>query len=84
MTNIEAAIGAINAPEPGEPFTYTEIAKRFGVNRSTLSQRHRGHRASRAEGYQKLKLLHLHQEQALIAYINRLTDRGLPPTQSMI
>ena len=80
MSNMEAALAAINNLEPGEPFTYTEIAKRFGVNRSTLSQRHRGRRASRAEGYQKLQLLHLHQEQALIAYINRLTERGLPPT----
>ena len=84
MSNIDAAIAAINALRPGEPFTYTNIAKRFGVPRSTLSQRHRGCYTSRAEGYQKQQLLHPQQEQALIAYINRLTDRGLPPTQPMI
>ncbi|KAF1834519.1 hypothetical protein BDW02DRAFT_497957 [Decorospora gaudefroyi] len=34
------AIAAIKAREPGESFSYREVAKRFGVNRSTLSRRH--------------------------------------------
>ncbi|EUC40877.1 hypothetical protein COCMIDRAFT_77455, partial [Bipolaris oryzae ATCC 44560] len=84
MSNIEAALAAIDALGPGESFTYTEIAKRYGVVRSTLTRRHQGRCASPTTGCQKRQLLHPQQEQALIAYINRLTDRGLPPTQSMI
>ena len=80
MSNIEAALAAIDALGPKETFTYTEIAKRYGVTRTTLAQRHQGRCTSPSTGYQKQQLLHPQQEKALIAYINRLTDRGLPPT----
>ena len=80
MANIKAALAAIHALGPNNPFLYTDIAKKYSVVRSTLTQRHQGLHASRAIGGQKRQLLHPQQEQALIAYINRLTDRGLPPT----
>jgi hypothetical protein len=84
MDNLEAALAAIDALGPDESFTYTEIAKKYGVVRSTLTRRHQGQNASRAIGGQKRQLLYPQQEQELIAYINQLTDRGLPPTQPMI
>ncbi|KAF1951392.1 hypothetical protein CC80DRAFT_387103, partial [Byssothecium circinans] len=48
MDPIQAAIDEIESREPGEDFSYTEIATRYGVNRSTLSRRHRGVTATRA------------------------------------
>ena len=51
MSNVEAALAAIDALEPGEYFTYTDIAKKFGVVRTTLARRHQGRCASRDTGY---------------------------------
>ncbi|KAF2257610.1 hypothetical protein CC78DRAFT_482922 [Lojkania enalia] len=48
MDPIQAAIDQIESREPGESFSYTEIAARYGVNRSTLSRRYRGVTVSRA------------------------------------
>ncbi|KAF2685488.1 hypothetical protein K458DRAFT_449256, partial [Lentithecium fluviatile CBS 122367] len=42
MDPINAAIAAIDALRLGEHFTYTEIAERYGVVRSTLTRRHQG------------------------------------------
>ena len=47
MGAIEDAIEAIESREPGEDFTYRNIAKIFGVNRTTLARRHKGFQASR-------------------------------------
>ena len=46
MGAIEDAIDAIESREPGEDFTYRNIAKIFGVNRTTLARRHQGSQAS--------------------------------------
>jgi hypothetical protein len=35
-------LAAIKALEPGEEICYTKIAQKYGVDRSTLSRRHRG------------------------------------------
>lgn len=40
MDPIEAAIEAIESLDLGEPFSYTKIAAKFGVVRSTLTRRH--------------------------------------------
>ncbi|XP_014550175.1 hypothetical protein COCVIDRAFT_43207 [Bipolaris victoriae FI3] len=80
----QAALAAIDALAPREPFTYTKITNQYSVIRSILTRRHQGQCASRAVGGQKRQLLHPHQEQALIAYINQLIERGLPPSQSII
>ena len=41
MGSIEAALAAIELLGPRESINYTAIAKKYGVERSTLSQRHR-------------------------------------------
>ena len=81
MDPIEAAITAIDSREPGESFVYQDIATECGVNRSTLSRRHRRVTQSRAEGYEKQRNLNQLQELELIQYIIRLNERGLPPTR---
>ncbi len=42
MTDINEALEYLNSLKPGEKFSYTEVAKKFGVVRSTLTRRHQG------------------------------------------
>jgi hypothetical protein len=84
MNPINAALAAIKSLKPGEDFSYTKIAERFSVIRSTLTRRHQGATRAREEAYAKSRILGQHQEQELIQYIGRLTERGLPPTRQMI
>jgi hypothetical protein len=84
MSLIEAALAAIEALEPGEKLCYTKIAREYGVNRSTLSRRHRGQTTSRIAIAAKRQNLHPQQEQELLRYIERLTRQGLQPTRPMI
>jgi transposase-like protein len=84
MDPIQAAIDEIESQEPGEKFTYTEIATKYGVDRSTLSRRHRGVTASRAATADNQQKLNPQQEQELVRYIKGLTERHIPPTREMI
>ena len=84
MSSIEAALAAIKSQEPGENICYTKIAQEYGVNRSTLSRRHRGQTASRTASAEERQNLHPQQEQQLLRYIERLKERGLPPIRAMI
>ncbi|CAE7002810.1 hypothetical protein P3342_001681 [Pyrenophora teres f. teres] len=84
MDPIEAAIDAIESREPGAPFSYRAVAKRFGVDRTTLSRRHKGLRQSNATAHQHQQLLNPQQEHELVLYIERCTRRGLPPTREMV
>lgn len=60
------------------------IAKVYNVDRSVLSRRFNGVTQSAAVARQKQQLLHPQQEQDLVKYINKLTDRGIPPTTAMV
>jgi hypothetical protein len=84
MSRIDEALAAIESLDECETFTYTEIANRYGVSRSTLGRRHRGIQASRTEQAIKQQLLNPQQELELVKYIIRLTEDGLPPTREMI
>jgi hypothetical protein len=84
MTPIEEALEDLKLLEPGEDFSYTKIAAKHGVVRSTLTRRHQGihaPRAAKAINQQKLSPQH---EKELVQHIESLTKRGLPPTQEMI
>jgi transcriptional regulator with XRE-family HTH domain len=84
MGAMEEALAAIKSLGEGEKLTYTKIAERYGVNRSTLSRRHRGVQRSMEEYAINLQLLTPHQEEELVKYIIKSTERGLPPTKEMI
>lgn len=84
MSGIEAAIEALNALKIGEPFTYSEYAKKFNCNRSTLSKRHRGVQQANAVKVENDRLLNTTQEKELVQYIDCLCARGLPPSRPMI
>jgi hypothetical protein len=84
MSQIEAAIAAIESLEPGEQFSYRKIAIEYHCNRTTLARRHQGLASSRSTMAENQQALHPQQEKELLLYIERLTERGLPPTQPMI
>jgi hypothetical protein len=52
MGSIEEALAALDLLEPGERPNYTEFAKTYSVDRSTLSKRHRGVQQSREAQYE--------------------------------
>jgi hypothetical protein len=84
MTAIQDAIAAIERMGKGASFSYTEVAKDFKVDRSTLSRRHQGKQAPRAAKAVQQQKLNPQQEEELIIYIGELTEGGLPPTREMI
>jgi hypothetical protein len=81
---MEDALSAIESLGKGGKFTYKAIADRYGVNRSTLSRRHRGVNRSVQEYAVTKQLLSPDHEEELVKYIIRLTERGLPPTKEFI
>ena len=84
MTLIESPLAAIESLKPGEIFTYTQIAKKFGVDQSTLGRRHRrltGPHSAKVVNQQKLNP---QQEEELAVYIDKLTERRLQPSRDMI
>jgi hypothetical protein len=83
-TAMEAALTAIESLEPGEKFTYQEIADQYGVQRSTLSRRHRGRQGTLEAQRTNQQKLNPQHELELVSYIEDLTKRGLPPTREMI
>ena len=64
---------------------YLATSKKYGLPRKTLSDRFTGRTVSRPEAAsQHHQCLDTAQEEALIGLINRLTNRGLPPTNCMV
>ena len=63
----------------------SHIAEKYDLTRSTLSLRVRGITTSRAEFQsERHQCLTNAQERVLINQINRLTERGIPPTSQMV
>ena len=64
---------------------YAEIARKYNLDRTTLSRRHRGKTTSREQYQDQVhQCLTNAQERVLINQINRLTARGIPPTSQMV
>jgi hypothetical protein len=58
MSSIEAALAAIKSLQPGEQFSYRQIAAEYHCNRTTLARRHQGISASRDTEGQNRRALH--------------------------
>jgi transposase-like protein len=84
MSSMEDALAALESLEPGKSDSYSEIARKHGVDRSTLSRRHRSVTTSRAADASTRRKLNPRQELELVRYIEGLTKRRLPPTREMI
>ena len=84
MANIEAALDALKSSKLGESPNYTLVAKQYGVDRTTLSRRHRRVTRSRTDQISTSQNLNTTQEQELVQYIDTLSKQGLLPTRQMI
>ena len=64
---------------------YAATAKKWGVERTTLAKRHKGQTGiiEDANSYSRQRLTKT-QEETLIKYINKLSDRGLPLTPQIV
>jgi hypothetical protein len=85
MVNAQDMEQALAECDISEAPNYAEIARKYNLDRSTLSRRYRGKTTSR-EDYQSQvhQCLTNAQERVLIHQINRLTERNLPPTSQMV
>jgi hypothetical protein len=81
MNPIQEAIREIESRDPGEQFSYQQIAKKYGVERTTLMRRHKHQNDDYGVRNQSL---HPEREAELVQYIETLTERRLPPTRTMI
>jgi transposase len=84
MDPIQESIEAIEFREKSASFSYREVAKIFGVDRSTLSRRHQGKTQSYVQVGQQQQLLNPQQELELVQYVERCTMQGLLPTREMV
>jgi transposase-like protein len=79
---IERAIAHLK--EQNSP-NISATAREFGVARETLSKRFHRKTTSRAQAAATHKMkLSTTQEEVLVAHINKLSDRGLPPTPRIV
>lgn len=69
MGDIDAALDALKLLKLGKKINYTQVAREYSVDRSTLSRRYRG---------ENRRLLNTSQESELIIYIDKLCSKGLP------
>jgi hypothetical protein len=84
MDPIQAAIAELESQNEGEKLSYTKLAAKYNIDRSTLSRRHQGLQAPKKTKEQNQLKINPQQELELIRYIEGLTKRGLPPTREMI
>jgi hypothetical protein len=84
MSSIEAALAAIESLRPEEKLVYAQIARKYGVEPTTLARRHKGASTSLNTRFENQQAIHPQQEQVLLQYITGLTRKGLPPTRAMI
>ncbi len=81
MTSIETALADLALQDSSN---YTATAKKFNINRSTLSRRHRGKTVFVKKSKQTTSIFSNQQEKELIRYINKLTERDIPSLNVMI
>jgi hypothetical protein len=68
-TAMDEAIEALERGGEGEEIGYVAIAKKFGVDESTLRRRHQGKCNTRVEAAQERYNLSTQQEEELVKYI---------------
>jgi hypothetical protein len=64
---------------------YADATKKWNIDRSTLSRRHRGVTGSKKDQYSYAAKTFINvQEDVLVRYINNLSIRGLPPISQIV
>jgi len=75
MDRIDEALAALALQDIPN---YKRTAIEYGVNRTTLSRRHRGLCKSRGEAKEYQCLLSHQQQKVLVEHINSLSEAGIP------
>lgn len=81
MAPIDDALKALGSQEAPN---YSEYARIFKCNRTTLARRHQGLQGTIQSANENRSLLNHQQQLDLVKYINTLSARGLPPTNIMV
>jgi len=82
MESLKAGLASLQL---SETVNYRATAGEYKCVETTLRRRHQGKQRSRQDADFTYKShLSKQQEKDLVAYINRLTGRGLPPTLPMV
>ena len=81
---LEEAFTECDTYKDAEDIPWTQISKKHGVVRSTLTRRYRRETQSREEQAIAQQKLTPQQEEELVKYIEELTARYIPPTREMI
>jgi hypothetical protein len=84
MDPIEAAIAEIKSLPHDQSFTFSEIARKYGVVRSTLIRRHRAETQPRTTKAINQRALTSMQEQELVKWINRMNEARIPPLARIV
>ena len=84
MPPIDAAIEAIESLGPEEQFSYRKIAKKYGVERTTLARRHQAKNQPRSVKNLQQRALTPEQEGELVLWINKQSEAGIPPLQVIV
>jgi hypothetical protein len=84
MPGIKDALAEINNLKPGDKLVYQKIADKHGVDRSTLSRKHKQTQDDQETKNVNQQKLSPQQEAELVKYIEELTARHIPPTREMI
>ncbi|RFU26763.1 hypothetical protein B7463_g9572, partial [Scytalidium lignicola] len=76
---------AITDLKSQEEPNYSATALKYGVNRTTLARRFKKIQGTREDANSETRQrLNSTQEKVLIGHINRMTDRGMPPTSQIV
>jgi len=82
MEGLDAALASLRL---SKSINYAETAREYKCDETTLRRRHQGKQRSRQDAdFMYKSYLSKQQEKDLVAYINKLTARGLPPTIPMV
>lgn len=82
---LEEALAEIDVADSDKDISYTKLAEKHSVWRSTLSRRDQGIHASRVDDALNRRLMHPpRDEEELVQYIVGLAERHLMPTRQMI
>ena len=81
-TDIQQAISDLKSQKIPN---YTQTAKKYNVQKTTLMRRFKGETVSTEEAHSRdQKLLTTAQESILVEHIRKLSNRGLPPTPKIL
>jgi hypothetical protein len=81
MAPIDEAIAFLRS---SDVCSISDVARKFKVNRSTLSKRYNGKRGSWSQATERKQLLTKKQELVLVRHTSRLCEWCLPPTPAIV